>query len=282
MGHGAAGIGLERDVAAQPVAARALEHGAEIAAVAVGEGMEEAVLAIEQRTRSGESGLRQARGAIARLRRPARVHALGPRAFGEVLDDSRRHAAGDAQGMTPGAGVQPHRRGDAGGRTQRTEYGGRVKARLMHALGRHQAQAAHQLAADGDAALDVGAAQAVRLGRGEHGRDDHGAGMHRTPLEGVVVVLAMRGRAVAQRRRRHVEAAGMADGGAGSGFRARLQRGPHVVAVSRGHAQARHVHQQRIAQLRDGRRQRRGLTGERGGEALRDGDRGQGHGRGAG
>ena len=139
-----------------------VEHGAEIAAVAVGEGMKEAVLAVEQRARSGEAGLREARGAITRLRRPARVHALGPCAFGEVFDDARRHAAGDAQRVAPRGGVQPHRRRDAGGRTQRAEHRGRMKARLMHALGRHQAQAAHQLAADGDAALDVAAAQAVR------------------------------------------------------------------------------------------------------------------------
>jgi hypothetical protein len=58
--------------------------------------MEEAVLAVEQRARSGEASLREARGTITRLRRPARVHALGPCAFGEVFDDARRHAAGDA------------------------------------------------------------------------------------------------------------------------------------------------------------------------------------------
>ena len=63
--------------------------------------MEEAVLALEQRARAGEARLRHARGAIARLRRPARMHALGPGAFGEVFDDARGHAAGDAERIAP-------------------------------------------------------------------------------------------------------------------------------------------------------------------------------------
>ena len=47
--------------------------------------------------------------------------------------------------------------------------------------------------------ISVGAGETVLLGRGEHRRNDHGAGVHRTAFEGVVVVLAVRGGAVAER-----------------------------------------------------------------------------------
>ena len=77
-----------------------------------------------------------------------------------------------------------------------------MEACLVHALGRHQAQAAHDFAADGDAAHGVAAGEAVLLRGGEQRRDDHRAGVHRAALEGVVVILAMRGGAVAQRRGR--------------------------------------------------------------------------------
>ena len=43
------------------------------------------------------------------------------------------------------------------------------------------------------------AGEAALLGQGEHRRHDHGAGMDRPALEGVVEILAMRGRAVDER-----------------------------------------------------------------------------------
>ena len=159
--------------------------------------MKEAVLAVEQRARAGEARLRHARGAIARLRRPARMHALGPGAFGEVFDDARGHAAGDAQRIEPLRVVETQRRSHARRRAQRAEYRGGMKPCLVHALGRRQAQPAHDFATHGDAARRVAARESVLLGRGEHGRDDHRAGVHRAALEGVVVILAVRGGAVA-------------------------------------------------------------------------------------
>ena len=107
--------------------------------------------------------------------------------------------------------VERQRRGHARRCAQRAEHRGGMKARLVHALGRDQAQPAHHLAADRDAAREVAAGQRVLLGGGENGRDDHRARMHRAAFEGVVVVLAVRGRAVAQRRGGHVEAARVTD-----------------------------------------------------------------------
>src|SRR5260370_974950 len=80
---------------------RAVEHATEVAAVAIGEGMKKTVLTVEQHARAGEASLRHARSAIARLRRPTRMHALGPGHFREVFDDARGHAAGDAQRIEP-------------------------------------------------------------------------------------------------------------------------------------------------------------------------------------
>jgi hypothetical protein len=44
-------------------------------------------------------------------------------------------------------------------RAERAEHGGGMEAGLVHALGRHQAQAAHDFAADGDAAHEIGAVE---------------------------------------------------------------------------------------------------------------------------
>ena len=167
--------------------------------------------------------------------------------------------------------IETQRRGHARRSAERTEHRGGMKPRLVHALGRHQAQAAHDFATHGDAARDVAAGEPVLLGRGEHRRDDHGAGVHRAAFEGVVVVLAVRGGAVAQRRGGDVEAAGMTDQRARTGFRARAQRGLHVVAVARGHAQAGDVHQHGVAHRRHGGGKRWRHAGERGRELLRDG-----------
>jgi hypothetical protein len=101
MRHRPACVRLERDSGAEPYLAGAIDHRAEIAAVRVRERMEESVLALEYRARSGEAFGGQPRRAIARLRRPARMHSLGPCAFGQVLDDPGGHAARDAERIDP-------------------------------------------------------------------------------------------------------------------------------------------------------------------------------------
>src|SRR5207248_11117964 len=99
--HGAAGVGLEGDVRGEPCLTGAIEHGAEVATVAAGEGMKEPVLAVEERPRTGEPCLRHARRTITRLGRPAGMHALSPGPFSQVFDDARRHASGNAERVAP-------------------------------------------------------------------------------------------------------------------------------------------------------------------------------------
>ena len=57
----------------------------------------EAVRAFEHGARADEAGAREIRGADSRLRGPSRVKALGPGAFGEVLDDAGCHRSGDSK-----------------------------------------------------------------------------------------------------------------------------------------------------------------------------------------
>ena len=116
------------------------------------------------------------------------------------------------------------------------------------------------------------AGERVLLGRGEHGGNDHRAGVHRAALERVVVVLAVRGGAVAQRGGSDVEAARMTDQRARSGLRRCAERRLHVVAVARGDAQARDVHQHGIAHRRQHRRGASRHFGERRRQLLRYGD----------
>ena len=219
--HRAARVRLERDIGAKPLPAGAFEHRAEIAAVAVGECVKKAVVAVEQRPRAPEARLRHSGGAITGLRCPSRVHALRPCAFGQVLDDPGRHAAGDAERVHPLRFIQSERRSNARRRTERAEHRGRVKSRLVHALRSDETQAAHDFATDGNAAREVGAWQAMMLGRGEDGRNDDRAGMYWTTFERVVVVFAVSRRAVAQRGRCDIEDTGVPDQRAGTGFRRR-------------------------------------------------------------
>src|SRR5712691_3463462 len=97
--HGAAGIGLESDGCRQPLAAEAVEELCPVAPGGAREAVVEPVRAFEHRARPDEPGARQVRGANSRLRRPARMHALGPRALREVLDDARGHRTRYAQRM---------------------------------------------------------------------------------------------------------------------------------------------------------------------------------------
>ena len=83
------------------------------------------------------------------------------------------------------------------------------------------------------------------LGRGEHRRHDHRARVHRSAFEGVVVILAMGGRAVDERGIVRAERARMADGrGAPVRRGARARRGD-IIEPARGDAQPRHVEHQK-------------------------------------
>ena len=97
------------------------------------------------------------------------------------------------------------------------------------------------------------------LARRQHGRHDDGAGVHRAALERVVEILAMRRRAVDQRRAGRAERARMTDRGARAVIVARRERRLDVVLVARGDAEAEHVDGQVLAPLAQRGRQARGI-----------------------
>src|SRR5260370_336575 len=90
-----------------------------------------------------ESRASEQRGAQARLRRPARMQALGPGAFGKVLDDPARHAAGGPQRIDELPLREPERRADPRRGRHRTEHGGRMEARPEERLSHDPPQAPH-------------------------------------------------------------------------------------------------------------------------------------------
>ena len=81
---------------------------------------------------------------------------------------------------------------------------------MCDSLRRDEAHAAHQLDAGGDALDDGVAGEPAMLGGREHSGHDDRAGMHRAAFERVVVILAVRRRAVDERRVVGTEAAARA------------------------------------------------------------------------
>ena len=73
-----------------------------------------------------------------------------------------------------------------------------MEARLVDHLRRDEAEPARHFDADRDPG-EAARPSLVPLGRGQHGRHDHRAGVHRPAFERVVEILAMGGRAVDQR-----------------------------------------------------------------------------------
>ena len=118
-----------------------------------------------------------------------------------------------------------------------------MKARLVHSHRRHGAQPAHDFDADGDAAQEIVARQAVALRRGEHGGHDHGAGVYRAAFVGVVEVFAVRGRAVDEGRAFGTQRCVMAEDGAGACAVDGGERRGDVVFVARCDADAGDVEQ---------------------------------------
>jgi hypothetical protein len=102
---------------------------------------------------------------------------------------------------------------DCAGRGHRTVDRRGMKARLVRTLRRDETEAAHQLDARDDADEQPVATKLFALAGGEHGGDDHGAGMHRTALEGIVEVFTVGGRAIHEGGAVRIEAAGVAERG---------------------------------------------------------------------
>src|SRR3954452_4417605 len=211
------------------------------------EPMKQPVRPFDDRAGAVEAGARQQSRAQPGLRRPAGVHALGPGAFGQILDDAARHAAGDAERIDGLAPVELQRRCDPGRRTHCAEHRSRMEARLVRRLRHHQAEAAQHLDAERDAAKRRRAVRVVPLARGEHRRHDHGTCVHRPALKCVIEVLAMRRRAVNEGRACGAPPARMADRRAWPVIVATGKRGLHVILLARRDAQADHVDGQILA-----------------------------------
>jgi len=91
------------------------------------------------------------------------------------------------------------------------EHGGRVKAGLVDRFRDHHRHPAQRLDAGHKTGQCIAAVAAEAFRRRQHRRHDHRARMHRTAFEGVVEVLAVRRRAVDQRRRLGRKCLAMAD-----------------------------------------------------------------------
>ncbi len=236
--HRAASVGLEGDAVRHPALAEAIGQLWPVSLRSVGERLVEAVRAFEHGAGTDEAGARQIHGADRRLRGPARMEALGPGSFGEILDDAGGHRADDAERVDHLRGRQPLRSRHARSGTERAEHGGRMETRFVNALRRHEARAAHELRADSDAGKRICAFQAIALPHREHRRNDDGAGVDRPALESIVEVLAVRRSAVDEGSPGRVERALMADRGAAARAFPAAHGGTHVIAVSRRDAKA--------------------------------------------
>src|SRR5262249_34893038 len=144
----------------------------------------------------------------------AGMQAFGPGAFGEIFDNARSHAAGDAERIDDLAAVEPQRCADAGGGGHGAEHCGRMEAGLVHQPRCDQAEPAPGLDAYRDAHEPRGTTWIVPLASREHSGHNHGAGMHRPTFEGIVKILAVHGSAVDERGARRTQGAPMADDGA--------------------------------------------------------------------
>ena len=108
------------------------------------------MLALEDRLRSREARVPEERRHDTRVSRPARVQSFGPRAVGQVLDDSARLAPADSEGVNQLVLRQRIELAGGGGRTEGPrERGGMIVARVEFA-GHREAHATHHLHAGDD------------------------------------------------------------------------------------------------------------------------------------
>ncbi len=125
----------------------------------------------------------------------------------------------------------------------------------MHALRCHQAQAADGLDADGDAVERRAAVAAEALGCRQHRRHHHRAGMDGPALEGVVEILAMRRRAVDERRARGAHRPQMADDRRFADAVEAVEQRPHIIRATCREAEADDIQHQVLGDLPQLRRQ---------------------------
>ena len=195
----------------------------------------------------------EARRLHARLRRPARVQPLGPRAFGEILDDAARSGC---------RRCRAHRRSAARSRPSATPTpsAARRSCRARSSdgnppCGSPSARTIAKPAQRFDARSTMpeqrrAAVAAEALARGEHRGHDHRAAVHGAALERVVEILAVRGRAVDERGLLGAVRLRVADRRAGAAGIERALHRLHVIGVARRDAQPDDVDQQLLGTLR--------------------------------
>ena len=95
--HGSAGIGFEDNIVDHPTLAEIFQQQIESRFARGRESMEETMRAFKHGARSQKSAARHQCCAQTRLRRPARMHALGPGAFCQIFDNAGGHRTGNAE-----------------------------------------------------------------------------------------------------------------------------------------------------------------------------------------
>src|SRR5262249_13224597 len=125
-----------------------------------------------------------------------------------------------------------------------------------------QARTAQRLDAGGDADERVSPVAAEALARGEDRGHHHRAGVHGPALEGVVEVLAVRGRAVDHRGVLRAEPGRVAERRARAAFVDARDQGANVIRAAGGDAKSRDVDQQVLTARAYGRG--KAACGERG------------------
>ena len=200
LGHRSACIGLEGDGLQQPALAEAVQQGGEVGVARGARTPCRSRACPPARSRADEAGLGQQCRADAGLRGRAGMHALGPAAVGEILDDAGGQAAGDADGVGEGGGGQDRARRRSRRRRRRRRSRRWDESRPCASPAARPGDIRH--ISSTPAAMPFITASPPRprcsATASTAGTIDR-AGMHRAALEGVVEVLAMGGGAVDER-----------------------------------------------------------------------------------
>ena len=244
------GVGLD---AAAHDAERAGEVACQLpgplAAVAVG-GEETAPWRVEHSGRAGEAGTGHVGGGDPDLGRATGVIALAHGAVGEIGPDAAGEAAGDAERPCGALGIQTQHAGGGRGGAEAAAGAGRVPppAVVVRPVAAHGVEdpERHVITADHRRQSQGAVRDPLRLGDGEHGGDDDGAGVIRAAE--VVELLGVGDDAVDERRGRSRGRAGGAPdaawpGGRGETLR-RPQHGAGLLGVHAGQRRAQQVEHQ--------------------------------------
>ncbi len=203
--HRAARIGLERGPCHVPGLAELTTEYFEVWRHRRRKAVQESVRAFEHGCGSRKACLGHACRAYSRLRCPAGMHAFGPRAVCQILDDSGRHAARDTECVGRLLRRKAHCRSDAGRRAHGAQDGCWMKACGMHAFLCEQSEPTHELTTDCEPDECLRSAELVRFGSREYRGNDDRAPMHGTAFERVIEIFAVCRRAVDHGRARCIE-----------------------------------------------------------------------------